>query len=285
MARGERLDRLLTLQEAADRLKVHYMTAYRWVRRGDLPAVKTGGRLRVRTGDLERFLADREVDVALPGRAPGRTDWPGHVERLTGLLLAGRVVDCNAAVRRIVADGAPAGEVYVNLLTPALYRVGEEWAAGRVGVAEEHRATEIVAGLMARLAELFRRRGPARGSAVTLTPSGEQHGLGAAMVADFLRAAGYEVHHLGVSVPADDLLMFLDRVPADIVAVSVTCRDLDPRMLPALIGAVRSRDTPLALVGGQGADPDSATALGAVHVGSVRELNDMLEQRRVHATR
>jgi MerR family transcriptional regulator, light-induced transcriptional regulator len=49
---------LLTLHEAADRLKVHYMTAYRWVRRGDLPAFKAGGRLRVRAGDLTRFVED-----------------------------------------------------------------------------------------------------------------------------------------------------------------------------------------------------------------------------------
>ena len=32
---------LITLQEAAERLSVHYMTAYRWVRRGELPAFKT----------------------------------------------------------------------------------------------------------------------------------------------------------------------------------------------------------------------------------------------------
>ena len=45
MAQGN--DDLLTLQEAADELKVHYMTAYRWVRKGELEAFKAGGRLRV----------------------------------------------------------------------------------------------------------------------------------------------------------------------------------------------------------------------------------------------
>ena len=268
---------LLTLQEAADRLKVHYMTAYRWVRQGDLPALKTGGRLRVRLADLDRFLADREVDVALPSGQPGRTDWPERVERLTALLLDGGHTDAAALVRRVVADGASAGDVYVQLLAPALHRVGEAWASGRIGVAEEHRATEIAASVMARLSDLFRRRGPSRGTAVTLTPAGEHHGLGAAMVADFLRAAGYKVHHLGVNVPADDLRRFLDSVPATVVAVSVTNPGLDSGVARDLARAIRPAN-PLVLVGGQGAAPDVVASVSATHVRAVTDLQAALER-------
>jgi MerR family transcriptional regulator, light-induced transcriptional regulator len=34
----------IELAEAADRLGVHYQTAYRWVREGRLPAVRVRGR-------------------------------------------------------------------------------------------------------------------------------------------------------------------------------------------------------------------------------------------------
>lgn len=276
---GGDAEELLTLQEAADRLKVHYMTAYRWVRRGELPAIKAGGRLRVRTADLGSFLRAREVEVALPGLGEGRTDWGLHLGRLHRLLLAGDRVGAGGLVRRVIADGATAGEVYLQLIAPALHMVGEDWARGTISVAEEHRATAIAAGIMARMGELFRRRGPTRGVAVTLTPPGEQHGLAAAMAADFLRGAGYEVHHLGPEVPPEDLARFLEQVPADVVCLSVS-RPLDAALLAAAVAAARSGDpgARLVVVGGRGAQPHAVEAAGGVLVADLGLLLARLDE-------
>lgn len=270
-------EELLTLQEAAGRLKVHYMTAYRWVRRGELPAFKAGGRLRVRAADVDEFITSRQVDVALPATGARRTDWPTHVARLTAALLEGRATDANALVRKVVTDGAPAGDIYISLLTPALHAVGEEWAAGRVGISIEHRATEITNALMVRLGELFRRRGAGRGVAVTLTPAGDRHGLAIAMVADFLRAAGYDVHHLGANVPADALASFLETVPADVVALSVTVGDLEPGVLAETVAAARGAGGRIVTIGGQGTNPQLAEAVGAAYVGSLTDLAERLD--------
>ncbi len=270
---------LLTLQEAADRLKVHYMTAYRWVRKGqELPAFKAGGRLRVRASELERFLLDRQADVALPAGSPRRTRWAAHVDRLHRLLLDGRAVDAAGLLRKVVSDGAPAGDVYLSLLAPALHRVGEDWAAGRIGVAAEHRATEITAVAMARLGDHFRRRGPSRGVAVTLTPPGEQHGLGSAMAADFMRAAGYDVHHLGVNVPTGELRQFLSVVACDVICSSVTTPGLDPGYYRELVSVSRDGGPPaVVVIGGQGADPEAARDAGALHVADLRDLSLRLD--------
>ena len=45
----------LSLRECAERLGVHYMTAYRYVRTGMLAAVKQGTEWRVASEDLESF--------------------------------------------------------------------------------------------------------------------------------------------------------------------------------------------------------------------------------------
>jgi excisionase family DNA binding protein len=267
---------LLTLQETADRLKVHYMTAYRWVRRGELPAFKTGGRLRVRADDVARFLREREVEVALPSSEARRTDWPLHTDRLTAMLIEGRGVDAGGLVRRVVADGAPAGEVYLHLLTPALHRIGVEWAEGRIGVAIEHRATQIAEGLMARLSDFFRRRGAGRGTAVTMTPAGDLHAIAPAMVADFLRAAGYDVHHLGVNLGVADLRAFLRVVPADLVAVSVTVPLAEPGILSELTAAAAQHGA-RTVVGGQGVGPEDVEGSGALLVQDLEELHRRLE--------
>jgi MerR family transcriptional regulator, light-induced transcriptional regulator len=276
MSIGSAEEDLFTLQEAADTLKVHYMTAYRWVRRGDLPAFKAGGRLRVRGSDLQDFIAAREVDVALPAEGDRRTDWPVHVDRLHAALRAGETAEATAIVRKVVADGAPAGDVYISLITPALHLIGEDWASGRISVAEEHRATEIAHTLVSRLSENFRRRGPSRGTAVTLTPPNELHAIPAAMVADFLRAGGYDVHHLGPNVPLHDLDLFLGLVPTDVVCVSVTGQSLTNGTLDSLLEIIRRHDGPRAVVGGQGIDPERAGQLDAVYVADLARLTTEL---------
>jgi MerR family transcriptional regulator, light-induced transcriptional regulator len=270
---------LLTLQDAAERLKVHYMTAYRWVRRGDLPAFKAGGRLRVRVEDVERFVQQRRVDVVLPA-AGGRTDWPTHVDRLYDHLAAGLALDANHLVRKVIADGAPAGQVYLELLTPVLHRVGDEWAAGRLTVADEHRASEICNAIISRLSESFRRRGPARGIAVTLTPAHEHHGIPAAMAADFLRAGGYDVHHLGVNVPMNDLRLFLQVVQCDVLCASLTTAGLPPDVYTELTTVAAETCGPVVVVGGQCADPPLAQAAGAAYVRDMVDLVTRVEELR-----
>lgn len=270
---------LLTLQEAAERLKVHYMTAYRWVRRGELTAFKAGGRLRVRALDVDQFVRQRRVDVVLPG-AVGRTDWPTHVERLYDLLIEGRALDAGHLVRKVIADGAPVGQVYLDLITPTLHRIGDGWAAGELSVVEEHRASEICAGIIARHGEAFRRRGPSRGTAATLTPANELHGIAAAMAADFLRAGGYEVHHLGVNVPAADLRLFLQVVPCDVLCVSVTTQGADQRMYSEIVAAADGGASTVVAFGGQGADPDLAEPAGAVVVDLMGDLVARVDEAR-----
>jgi excisionase family DNA binding protein len=259
-ARG---DRLLTLHQAADLLNVHYMTAYRWVRRGELPAFKTGGRLRVRASDVDQFLDARRVDVAIDTDGATDTDWGRHVEQLTVALLSGDATSARNEVRSVVSDGATAGNAYVRLVTPALHRVGDAWERGEINVAVEHRAHQICVAIVRQLGEMFRRHGPARGTAVTVTPPGERHDLAATMVADFLRAAGYTVHHLGADVPTTDLGMFIKVVPVDIVCFSVT-QPIAREDYAALVAACREVEPGTDVVfGGQGVDAAAVSSAGA----------------------
>ena len=266
---------LLTLQEAADHLKIHYMTAYRWMRAGDLPAFKAGGRLRVRLADIEQFMAQRAVDVVLPHR--GRTHWATHVDRLYALLTQGQAPEASQLVRKVIADGAPAGQVYLDLLTPALHRIGDAWASGEISVADEHRAAEICAAMIARLGDSFRRRGPARGTAVTLTAPDEHHGIAAAMAADFLRAGGFDVHHLGINVPLADLRRFLATVPCDVICVSVTNRDGGEALYDALGALAREEGVGLAF-GGQGVAAPAAGEAGGIVITHMEQIAPRLEE-------
>src|SRR3984957_19994084 len=63
----------LTLQEAASQLGLHYMTVYRYVRTGKLPATQEGMSWRVRVQDVKALAKGRKV-VAGPGARPAPHD-------------------------------------------------------------------------------------------------------------------------------------------------------------------------------------------------------------------
>ena len=71
----------ITLTEAAERLGVHYMTAYRYVRTGRLPATKLGSEWRVETSDVDAMRTGEAGAAAVggpPAAGPGGAagPWP-----------------------------------------------------------------------------------------------------------------------------------------------------------------------------------------------------------------
>ena len=70
----------MTLQEAAERLGVHYMTAYRYVRTGKLPAEKAGVHWMVDPADVDRLRTAPTSrrprgSVRTEGRPSSRRGW------------------------------------------------------------------------------------------------------------------------------------------------------------------------------------------------------------------
>ena len=72
-------DRLLTVQEVAERLRVHPITVRRYIKFGGLQAVRIGRSVRVRPSDLEAFL---QPEIAPGIRLPYR--WPPTPEEIEG---------------------------------------------------------------------------------------------------------------------------------------------------------------------------------------------------------
>ena len=64
---------MLTIQEAAERVRLTQWAIYRAIQRGELIAYKPGGRLRIREADLESWLESTRVQAkarSTPRRAP-----------------------------------------------------------------------------------------------------------------------------------------------------------------------------------------------------------------------
>lgn len=273
----------LTLQEAADALDVHYMTAYRYVRLGLLPAERRGRSWAVAQDDLDAFVRERAASRSGPVGDRTSVDWALRLQRR---LLAGDRLGAKNVVEASLAAGTDPVGVYVDVVAPAMRGVGDAWAAGVVDVAEEHRASVIVGQVLAVLDSRFTRRGMRRGVVVAGAVPGERHSLPVRMVADVARLSGYEVQDLGADVPLESFVHAVSDVDLLVaVAVSVTTPGRDDAVR-ATVEAVRERARVPVLVGG-GAVPDAATssALGgdgwaADARGTVEVLEDLQELRR-----
>lgn len=200
----------VSIEEAADRLGVHYMTIYRYVRTGRLPAERQQGRWRIRASDLKRVSAPPSSAIGRGGprepRSRGRDTWTQATRRLQDRLVAGDVPGAWNIVESALMAGTPSA-VHLRLLAPCLEQIGNEWERGRITVADEHRATAVALGILGRLGPLFGRRGRRRPGAVLLAGAeGDPHSIPLAMVADHVRAEGFDVIHLGADVPLHTLV-------------------------------------------------------------------------------
>lgn len=173
-----------------------------------------------------------------------------HGEMLWDAVVAADEFSATDAVLRALDSGTPAEDVLLDVIAPAQARVGREWAANRMSVAQEHAATAINDRVIAALA---RHRGdsadrPVRGRVTVACVDGEWHALPARLLAEVLRLRGWHVDFLGAQVPAPHLIAHLHRTGPDAVALSSSIATRLPTA-HAAITACQATGTPV-LAGG-----------------------------------
>ena len=60
-------ERLMTVSEVAELMRVSNMTVYRLIKSGQLSALRVGKNYRIRESDVNRYLSDRAVRVDTNG--------------------------------------------------------------------------------------------------------------------------------------------------------------------------------------------------------------------------
>jgi excisionase family DNA binding protein len=248
----------MSVREAATALGVHYMTAYRYVRTGRLPATLVDGEWRIRRADVE-LLANP------PRREPGRAPATAALRRrLVERLVAGDEPGAWALVESALVGGLEPVDVHLELLAPAMREVGDGWVAGTVTVDEEHRAAAVGHRLVGRLGPRFTRPGRKRGVVLLAGAPGDPHALPVALAADVVRAARYGVIDLGAAVPAESLARSAagaDRLVAIGVCASVTGNE--EAVAEAVAAARAAAPGVPVLLGGTALDAATAARLGA----------------------
>jgi excisionase family DNA binding protein len=247
----------LTLPQVADKLGLHYMTVYRYVRTGRLPAKRVRGTWQVDPADLAHVERSRQ-GIRATGKAPSRA-------RLEARLVASDEAGAWDVLEEALASGMEPDQVLLELVGPALRSIGTLWEQGRLSVADEHRASSVAARLISRLGARFARRGHRRGTVILAAAPGDLHGFPVSIAANLLRWRGFDVVELGADTPSDALAETAVGEP-DLVAVGIACTaGGSPQAARRAIAALRKSvpNVPVLIGGAAVADAAHARRLGA----------------------
>ncbi|KAA0941233.1 cobalamin B12-binding domain-containing protein [Streptomyces apricus] len=155
--------------------------------------------------------------------------------------------------------GVDPESVLLDVIARVQGKVGEEWAANRLSVAQEHAATAINERAVAALSlHPAARTAPTRGRITVACVDGEWHALPARLLAEVLTLRGWRVDYLGAQVPGPHLIAHLHRTNSDAVALSSSIATRLPTA-HAAITACQAIGVPV-LVGGAAFGPDGRYA-------------------------
>jgi MerR family transcriptional regulator, light-induced transcriptional regulator len=149
-------------------------------------------------------------------------------------------------------------KVLRDVVLPLLHDLGERWEDGRLTVAHEHFASNVIRG---RLAGLARDWGNGRGPrAIVACPPGELHDMPLMIFGIILNRSGWRVDYFGMNTPIAELVRVANQVHPELVVLAATTPDRFTDIVPQL--RQLADRAPLALAG-EGATRPMADQLGA----------------------
>ena len=175
-------------------------------------------------------------------------------------------------------------------MMPAMEKVGDRFSSGEIFLPEMLMATEAWNEAMRLLKPKLLEAGESVakiGTVVIGTVQSDVHEIGKNIVVTLLNTAGFEVHDLGVDIPASTFIGKAEEVNADIIAASAimtTTMTYQRDILDHLI-ASGLRDKYIVLVGGgvvnqKWADEIGADGYGETAVEGVRLAKELLTRKR-----
>ncbi len=220
----------LSTVRAAQALGVSVSTVKRWVDDGILPAHRSAGGHRkllrsevlalARQGNLPQGdLTELSVELT---EDPHRNSTALSRSLLTAVLQGdGRAAW--ALLRRAYNSGISLETLADQVIAPAMWRVGCDWATGRIDIWEEHRGTQVCATALYALKDMLQKRAERnRPVAVGGAPSGDASLLPTLLAQMVLLDAGWDAVNLGPNTPLASLTRAMRTLRPRLVWLSVS---------------------------------------------------------------
>jgi len=171
------------------------------------------------------------------------------------------------AVQALEASVAPLIAIE-EALNPGMEIVGDKYESGEYFIPDLVMAAEAMKGAMAVFEPALIARQEQRqvlGTIVIGTVEGDIHEIGKSLVATMLTAAGFQVHDLGVDVPANEFVKQVQETGANVVGMSalLTTTMRNQEVVIEALKEAGLREQIKVIIGGAPTGPEWAQTIGA----------------------
>jgi methanogenic corrinoid protein MtbC1/DNA-binding XRE family transcriptional regulator len=180
-------------------------------------------------------------------------DLTPYQQRYLRALLDGDRDDASSIVSELIPKRARVADIYLQVLAPAMFQIGELWCDGKVNVAQEHLATQITLEQMDKLRLIQSIPRSLSYRVMVCCVEGEQHFIAAKMAADLFQMEGWQVDYLGPNVPTAALIEIVSARRPNLLALSITM-EANLRRTQTLVKKIRKLPAaPYIILGGRAA--------------------------------
>jgi 5-methyltetrahydrofolate--homocysteine methyltransferase len=183
--------------------------------------------------------------------------------------------------RRALEQGEEPFGLFLDVLTPAIRRLGDLFGAGKKFIPHLIAAADAMKAGVAILTPHLERAGGVekKGTVVLATVKGDIHDIGKNIVGLMMRNFGYEVHDLGRNVPTEVVIEEAGRTGAQIIGLSALMTTTMMRMKDVVDEVARRKLPHVVLVGGAVTTSAFARDIGADgHAKDVGEVAEATEK-------
>ena len=183
-------------------------------------------------------------------KEPEQTVVDEFVQDLVESLLNADRESCEIIIDALFRRNFSPNNTYSLVLTPSIKAIGELWHKGRITVAHEHMASQIIEDLIKLVSEKSPGL-PSNGMSILITSvEGERHSLAAMMFANLLILEGWRVYYLGPETPAQDVSAYVAQGDIDAVALSIIVEANLDKAEECVSSMMALEQPPLILLGG-----------------------------------
>ena len=125
-------------------------------------------------------------------------------------------------IREFMDQGMNLDDIYVEILSESMRRVGELWHTAEITVDTEHYCTSVTQMAMAQMYDKLFDGERKNKTILSVCPGMELHEMGARIVSDLFENHGWDSIFLGAAVPVDYILESVRENHPDLVTLSVS---------------------------------------------------------------
>jgi methanogenic corrinoid protein MtbC1 len=289
-----------TVNEVEDRTKVPASTLRQWERRYGFPLPErsdAGYRLYsdhdvAQIEAMKRYIEDGVPASRAAELVKNAVPREGTKASQPASSFCNRLVDAlvnltDAEADKVLSEAHafhPVETVMFEVMKPAMVEIGQRWHDGKINSTTEHFASSYIQGRLRHLLQLSGNIQRAPSIIVACAP-GDQHELGALMLAVVLRRSGYRVIYVGANTPVADLAEMASDVKPAAVMISASVVESVEKLMDEKHRFVGM--APFVIFGGMAFDaqPALAQTLGGRYLSSnllevVSQLDELIQRVR-----